>query len=135
MARNVYAAFETSKPLESDGIAVDYGDFRFTIARAGGSNRRYLYALERKMRPHRRALAAGVLDEEVATRLLAEAYAEAVILGWDGVTDRDGNALPFTRENCVRLLLDLPELFADLREQAEAASNFLAAERDVEGKG
>ena len=130
----VYQAFETSKDLEQAGIVVDYGAFKFTIARAGGANRKFSNLLDRKLRPHRRAIQAGMFDDDTAQRVLAECYAEAVILGWEGVTDRDGNPLAFTRDNCVRLLLDLPGLFEDLREQAQNASNFLAAERDLAGK-
>jgi hypothetical protein len=131
---NVYEAFETSKKLEQDGIVLDYGSFKFTIARAGGANRKFANLLDRKLRPHRRAIQAGVFDDETAQRLLAESYAEAVVLGWEGVTDRDGNPLPFNRENCVRLLTDLPSLFEDVREQAQNASNFLAADREQAGK-
>jgi len=134
MGRSVYEAFETSKSLESDGVVVDFGDFKFILARAGGSNRKFNAAVERRMRPHRRALQAGTLDPEVGDRIAAECFAEAVVLGWEGVTDRQGNPLPFTRENCVQLLLDLPDLFADLRTQATNLSNFLAAEREDMGK-
>ena len=134
MGRSVYDAFETSKALESDGIVVDYGDFKFTLARAGGANRKFTSAVERRMRPHRRALQAGTLDPDVGDRIAAECFAEAVVLAWDGVTDRQGNPLPFTRDHCVQLLLDLPDLFADLRAQATNASNFLAAEREEVGK-
>src|SRR3546814_16365038 len=59
------------------------------------------------------------------SRLLSEAYAEAVILGWgsaehgDGsITGKDGGALAFTRENVIGLLLDLPDLFSDIQFQA-----------------
>jgi len=56
-----------------------------------------------------------------------EAYAEAVILGWDGVAGPDGAPLPFTRENAVKLMLDLPDLFRDVQEQATKAALFRAA--------
>ena len=42
---------------------------------------------------------------------------------------------PVNVENIVRVLLAIPDLFVDLREQAMAVSNFLALEREEVGKG
>lgn len=150
--RNPYAAFETSKDLEADGIFVDYGMFRVRIARAGGANRRYQTLLEQKGRPHRRAAQLGTLDEETADRIVAEAFAEAVVRDWQTkVVEGEGDeraerwdrfiVMPGTLErldvtvpNLVRVLLAIPDLFADLREQATSVANFLAAERAEAGK-
>ena len=87
-AHNPYAAFETSKSLETDGIFVDYGTFRVRVARAGGSNRRYQTLLEQKARPHRRAAALGTLDQDIADRIVAEAFAEGVIRDWESKSCR-----------------------------------------------
>ena len=71
---------------------------------------------------------AGTLDEAVAERLLAEVYAETVLLGWDGIRDRDGQEIAFTAQAAARLLTELPELFRDIQEQAQKAANFRATE-------
>lgn len=145
---NVYTAFETSQDLELNGILVDYGTFRWRIARAGGANRKFASMLDRKLRPHRRAINAGVFDEDSAARIMAECFAETVVKGWDSkLTDetgeerwepvmigKAGERLEFTRENVVKVLLDLPALFEDLRAQSQEISNFLAAEREEAGK-
>ncbi len=131
---NVYEAFETNESLEQEGIVVDYGDFRFTLARAGGSNKKYTALVQKRLRPYRKRILTDAMDSQLAHRILAECFAEAVVLGWEGVTNRAGALLPFSRENCVQLLVDLPELFADLQEQAVGISNFLRVQREEDGK-
>lgn len=130
-----YEAFETDPELESgEGVTLDYGDFRITIHRAGGANRRFARVLEAKMKPYRRQLQTGTLDDEVAQRLLVETYAEAVVVGWKGVKDRTGKTMACTRDNVVRLFTDLPELFRDVQEQAQSLANFRRAELEADAK-
>jgi hypothetical protein len=69
----------------------------------------------------------GTLDDGTAERLLAETYAEAVIIGWSGVKNAKGKPLEFDKKACIELLLDLPELFKDIQEQAGRAANFRRA--------
>jgi hypothetical protein len=69
----------------------------------------------------------GTLDDGTAERLLAETYAEAVIIGWKGVKNVKGKPLEFDKKACIELLLDLPELFKDIQEQAGRAANFRRA--------
>ena len=127
----LYSAFKTNDGLETQGVWVDYATggekpARFRIARAGGSNRKYGRILDAKTKPVRRLMEIGALDDVVSDRLHAEVYAESVILGWEDVTDEQGADLPFTKENCVKLLLDLPDLFRDLRSMATSLALFRA---------
>lgn len=130
---SLYDTFATDKALERDGIVLAYGansknePIEIRIARAGGANTRFAKVLERKLEPHRRALQAGRLDPKKAEELMIEAYAEAVVLGWTGVEDRDGNAMEFSKDNVVKLFTDLPELFKDIQNQSQQISLF----RDV----
>jgi len=119
-----YAQFQTDESLETEGVVLDYGDYQIRIARAGGANKRFAKVLEAKQKPHRRQIQNETLDEGVARKLLAESYAEAVVLGWDNLTGPDGKPMPYSKQNCVKLLLDLPDLFADIREQAAKVALF-----------
>jgi hypothetical protein len=47
------------------------------------------------------------------------------VLGWEGVEDREGNPMEFSRDNVVRLFTDLPELFLDVQQQSQKAALFL----------
>ena len=121
-----YSVFRTDKTLEKEGIVLDYGDFKIKVARAGGSNAAFQKALTSKIRPYKRQIDAGTIPDDVAEKLFLDVYAESVVLGWEGVTDENGNPLPFSKENAVKLFSDLPDLFRDVQNQAAAISNFRA---------
>lgn len=130
-----YEMFKTDKKLEQDGIVLDYGSFKITIARAGGSNRRFEQLLEARAKPLRRAMAIETpgLKRRVEP-LLREVFAETVVLGWENVRDAQGNVMPFSKENCVKLFTDLPDLFADVQEQAAKMSHFRTESLEDEAK-
>ena len=135
---SMYKQFKTDADLEKKGVEIDYGDFRITIARAGRGNQKYAKILERKAKPFRRALQSGSLSDEKAISMLREAYAEAVILRWETLRDgeweigieapADGNKdkqfLPFTVENIILTLENLPDLFADIQSQSNDIALF-----------
>lgn len=134
MSANIYAAFETDADKEASGVFVDIGTFRFKLARAGGANKRYKALVEKRMKPHVRLAEAGLLPDEKATEILAECFSEAVVLDWENVTDRDDFPIPFSPSACKKLLLDLPELFDELRTQAQKAANFLRGVREADAR-
>lgn len=127
----LYQAFETNKDLENSGIELDYGKnskgapIRIKIARAGGANKRFAKVLDRLLRPYKRQLANDQLSDDVAKDVMIQAYADSVVLGWEGVEDREGNPMEFSRDNVVRLFNDLPELFLDVQQQSQKAALFL----------
>lgn len=133
---SMYSLFKTYEELEQKGIVIDYGSFQITIARAGGANKKFARLLEAKAKPYKRMIHADMLDSDVGLRILREVYAEAVILNWEtkdesgdfvqGLEDpRDPSAIvPYSRENVLRALEALPELFDDLKEQAGKAALF-----------
>lgn len=128
---NAYDLFETDKNLESgDGVTLDYGDFQIRIHRAGGANTKFGKALEALQKKHRRQLEMGTTPDDVISRLNAELYADSIIIGWVGVEDRVGNKLAFTRENVIKVLLDLPGLFRNIRMAAAEEALFLVKQKD-----
>ncbi len=131
---SVYKSFRTDKNLESAGIIIDYGDFKFTIARAGGSNKKFNKMIKLKVEPVKRALNVGTLPDERAEEIMMEVYAESVVLGWENVTDENDKPLKFSKENCLKLFKDLPDLFYDLKEQAEKSLLFREVVKEQETK-
>lgn len=135
---SLYSQFETDKSLEQDGIYLEYGPSsnggltRIKIARAGGSNKNYSKALEKFSRLHRVSLENETLSNEVAEKALLEVFCSAVLLGWENVDGRDGKPLPFTKENAMALMTDLPDLYANIQKQASKASLFRKGEMEAE---
>ena len=129
--KSIYDVFETDESLEAKGIRVRIADSVFIVARAGGSNERFRKVAEAKTRPLRRRIETNTIEAEELNRVMAEIFAESVLLGWENVTQRDGTPLTFSRDNVVKLLLDLPDLFQVLQEESKTLANFKALE--IEG--
>lgn len=142
----LYKTFEMDADLEREGITVNFGSVKFLIARAGGRNTDFKKTFTAKAKKHRTAIDQETMSDDMADRIMAESYAEAVILGWwtrvedengDPVLDDDGNEqwedyivnksgdkVKFSTQECVKLLLDLPDLFTTLQSYAQKAANF-----------
>lgn len=126
--------YRTSPELEKNGIWLDFGNgLRIKIRRAGGRNLFFEQVLQAKMKPYRFQIEHGRLDPETDQKLLREAYAEAVIIDWQWM-DQDGNPLPFTTENVLALLEADPDLFGEIRQQAQKLANFAAEQLEQDAK-
>lgn len=149
-----YGSFRSDIDAEQEGVVLDYGPFRVTIARAGGSNKAYERVLEALTKPYRRAIQLETLDAKVSEKIMKEAMAKAVILNWevlvdaDGLPDADGkdwvqglehpdtgDLLPFGWENVMEVLQhkEIQNLYHDLRVQSGKEALFLQTRREEEG--
>ncbi len=131
---SMYELFKTDENLESGGVIIDYGDFRITIARAGGSNKTFAKVLEATTKPYRRAMQTETLDNDVANSLLHQVYAASIILNWEVKKDgkwqkgieapEGGKPLPFTKENVIKTFESLHDLFLEIQEQSNKIAIF-----------
>lgn len=125
MSKSIYDKFKTNKKAEQEGITLDYGDGQtIKIARAGGSNVRFEKAVQAKMRKFGLQAKHDLLDPDQMRSIFREVVAETVVLGWTGFTDEQGDELPFSRENAIKVFTDLPDLFDDVLEQSRKAALF-----------
>lgn len=145
MSSFLYNTFQTDTDLEREGIIVNFGSVKFSLARAGGRNKAFKDTFTAKAKKHRTQLDNETLSDEMADRIMAESYAEAVVLGWwtrkedengdpilkkgeeqweDHIVNADGKKVKYNVEECVALLLDLPDLFATLQQYASKSANF-----------
>lgn len=130
-----YKQFGTDKELETGkGVTLQYDGFSIVIHRAGGANKKFARVLAEKMKPHRQRFERGLLDDETSQRILVETYAEAVLIGWKDVLDRNGKKMAFNVDNAVKLLTDLPDLFDDIKNQANSIAVFRQENEAVESK-
>jgi len=126
---SIYELFATDQNSEVEGIVYNVTpEISFTLARAGGANARYSKLLSAKIRPYTRQIADDTMDPDMANALVIEAFAETVILGWKGITDAEGNEMPFSVANAIALLKQLPDLFIDIQAYAGKMANFRAQE-------
>ena len=156
MSAKLYQLFEMDSDLEREGISVNYGSVKFQIARAGGRNKAFKDTFAAKAKKHRTQIDNETMSDEVADRIMAESYAEAVVLGWwtrkedehgdaildkkgeeqwdDVVENKAGKKVKYSVEECVRFFLDLPDLFASLQSFAQKAGNY-RKELEAEDEG
>jgi hypothetical protein len=135
---SLYSLFETNEDTELDGFELILFDneveIKFTLARAGGSNKRFATRMQALLRPYERSIKAGTMSDDKAEDIMCQTIAETVILSWSNVNDRDGKALPFSVPAAKQLLLDLPELRTVILEEAQKAVNFIAEEVEQNSK-
>lgn len=122
---NLYALYETDGNYETNGIDLEVAEgVRFRVARAGGSNKKYQQVLSKLIKPYQRQFENGTLDEGKAGEIMQQAFIRGCLLGWQGVTDRNGEPMEFNEGNALKLFGDLPDLFEQLQEQAKKVSNY-----------
>lgn len=130
-----YEIFKTNEDLESGaGVVIEYPGFEVTIHRAGGSNTAYRNAYNAAMKPYARLHQKGLLDPQKHEEIVKKCFAKTVVKGWKGLKGKDGKALKFSVENCIKVFDDLPEFYADLAVQATQVSNFNADNEEAEAK-
>ena len=132
--QNIYELYETDAALEKKGIGLKFGPALFIARRAGGANKEFEVKFNEKTRHLTTKLQVQSLPEDESERILKEVYAEAVIVGWEGVTDRTGNTLEFNVKNFVQVMTDLPTLWTALRQAASDHSNFLLSLTKKDGE-
>lgn len=127
---SLYKQFTTDGELEKNGVLLEYGfnsknlPITIRIARAGGANTQYAKRMEIKVKPFRRQIQTETIEKNQLDKLIRDVFCETVVLGWENVEDENGNDLPFSLEAAIKLFTDLPDLFADVQEQASKASLF-----------
>lgn len=120
-------AYTMDADLEAGaGVTVQYPNgMAFTIRRAGGTNTAFQKRVQAVAKTYRHGFDG--MDEDKARGLLAEIYADTVIVGWSGVKS-EGRDVPFTRDAAVALLSGYPELMMSLKRDAEDPGLFQAEE-------
>lgn len=93
----------TSQDAKENGRPFPFGDGKIVLAANG--NTKHLQALRRLTEPHLRTLAhGGQIPDAINKAIDDEAFAEAVIVGWEGMErEEDGKLvpLPYSKENAL----------------------------------
>jgi hypothetical protein len=109
------------KKAEVEGIWQNIGDgVSVKVARIGSTE--YQKEFQRISKPHKRAIRRGVLNDDVAEKLLIKVMAKTVLLDWKGL-EEDGKEIPYSEENAVRILTD----YRDLRDYVSDIANDMEA--------
>ncbi|AUM58764.1 hypothetical protein [Vibrio phage 33Fb.4] len=136
---NPFALFRTSTNDEVNGVVVNYGSFRVTVAYAGGANTDYNRLLMKLGKPYLKLIKSGNLPEEVTKEIDEKLYTQTIIKNFEvdvaeegaeapawkrGIPTEEGEVLDYNEENLVSLLRSLPHLFEDIKSFAQDMSNY-----------
>ena len=133
---NLYDHYQTNETATS-GEWIPWGTTgaRFKLARASAhDNAKFKNAMERRLQKYRTEIRLDVLPADVDAAATREVFAETVILDWKGVKGPDDEDIPFSRDACVQLLTDLPELFAEIKNVAADRQTFQDATVETDAK-
>lgn len=123
--------FKTDDKKEVEGVRIEYPANEdgtvpyFVIRRTSRSNKEYTKALERNMRPVQVQLRTKTLANEKADQLLMQSFIEGALVTWANIPNSDvtgsetdtGYAV-YSIESAKKLFTNIPDLYADLTEQA-----------------
>ena len=113
--------FKADKKKEEEGVWIDIGeDARIKVARL--NNEKYKNHFRRTTKPYRRQIRNGNLAEDVAERLLIDAMANTILLGWENL-EEGGKAIKYSVENAKRILsesVDFRDLVSDAAGEIES---------------
>lgn len=103
--------FKVDQDKAQEGVWCDLGDARLKVARYG--NKKFQDALKNAMAPYKRLAEQGRLNDDIAEKILINAIAKYVLLGWENLTI-DGKGVNYSYDNAVKILSN-PE-YKDFRE-------------------
>jgi len=127
---DLYKEFGTNKELEQGGVKVSPIDgIYFWVKRTGGANKAYSEAATKRLRPYVQKFNNGKsIPLDIVQNINIELFVEYALTNWENVTDRQGNPLPFNKENATKLLQELPELYSFLSDSGSDLSLFQNSE-------
>lgn len=121
------AAYGTDAGLERLGVWIALTrapKVRFLVARAGGANQKFKKEGAVRFRPFRKQIETGTMNEGESVELAIELFVDTVLKGWENVKLIKGEQLSFTRENAIKVMTLLPDVFQELSTKASELSTF-----------
>lgn len=124
---SIFDAFETDVDAEENGkwfedilgneSGIDIKVRRMTSSAAAKN-------LQKHMTAARKHMVKGKLPPEVDKRILIDHLAEAVLIDWRGVLDRDGTPIEYTKEAAALIMTKLPNFRIAVQTAASNMDNF-----------
>ena len=118
---NPFTMFETDAKLEKEGVKIDYGDFWFYVARAGGRNDSFVNTLRQRLDRVSRGGPRSVAADKIADAATREVFIEHCLRGWGStehgegkMVGRGGEAIPFSVQAAEVLFEQLPDVVTEL---------------------
>jgi peroxiredoxin family protein len=130
--------FSFDKDKAETGVPIIVGvnqkgdDVTIYVAMAGSERH------EKTQRKYSKQLERARRNDKLTRKIMAKIVAQSLLIGWDGVLDKDGTAVEATTENKIKALMEHKQLYMSVLEAAMDEANFaeegedLGAEEDTE---
>ena len=100
--------FKTDKSKEQEGVWEDLGnECSVLVARYGNSA--MIRAYRKYPRMLRQRLESGQADDNNSATILSKVMADTILLDWKGLKE-DGKEIAYSKEECVRILTEYPDV-------------------------
>jgi hypothetical protein len=124
MKSNLDKFFKTDKEVEKTGVWFNITDEAgFLVRPFKPSNPQIKQAMTAHYKPYAHQVAHGTLDPEKEREILTKVFVNACLVDWKGI-EIDGEPAKFSKELALKYLLELPELFNTLMDQAQDFKNY-----------
>lgn len=130
MTSSLYRNYATDSVKETTGVEIkfDANDDNtiptFIVSRMGESNKEYTKALERATTPYKRQIQMKTMTADLSKSLFLDVFVTTVLRGWSNIQNENGDVIPYNKDNAIKLLTDLPDLYSELLTQAGDAALF-----------
>lgn len=116
------------KIAEVEGVEAVYRKATLIVARA--NNTKFKRIFKQLLKPYKRQIEKGNLDDETSEDLMVTAYSEAILVGWKNFKDINGKTWPYSKENARDLLKSDSDAFDFVRETSEDMDRFIIQEEE-----
>lgn len=124
----------TDASLVTDGVWVDFfGGSRLLVASTDSP--KYKAHLSRLAQKNKVRLDST--NEEtvgLVQKITCESLAKHVLLGWEGIAEKDGSPVPYSKEKAFEYLMGSTKLRDFVQSESDRTSNFQVIEAEEVGK-
>ena len=127
MKTNLDSMFKMNTDLEKDGVWFEFKEgISFKLKRFGGENAPALKeSMAKHYKPYANLVAVDALPMRKEKEIMAKVFVDACLVEWKGIIDTErGEEIPYSFDNAVELLMELPELADTLTKFASETDSY-----------
>ncbi len=130
-----FSNFKVNKDKAENGVDFQYAPTLMLRVARFNSPKVQNY-LRKKQKPFMRQINQGTMDEETSRDILRKVLARFCLLGWKGLIDDDGKAIPYSPEKAEELLRET-DFLTEILEICQSRETFQDLDEDdfEEAKG
>ena len=125
--------YAVDKKLSTDGVWLDYGDFKVLAARSSKNNPEYRKALIKESRKYQHLINDGTISIETDEEIARKVFAKAVVKDWT-LKEDDGSDVPCNYESIIGLFEEYPDFFDDLQVKTGKIETYQVKKQEEEIK-